>query len=172
MPHKVAFKFFADEWLRDAAISSCSPVARGVWIDLLAVMHLTPEAGLIQCQSLAELSRLARCTAKEAGLALDELVAAGIAMVTRYGEDIRITGGSDRHTMRADRRSGRYRKWRKSVLRRDRHTCRVCGAKNTRLHVHHIHSFKEYPRLRFAEDNGIAVCEGCHAAIHWGGGRL
>jgi hypothetical protein len=34
-----AFQFYPGDWLRDAALRSCSIPARGVWIDMLCIMH-------------------------------------------------------------------------------------------------------------------------------------
>ena len=37
--------FFVDNWLADPGLRSCSPGARGIWMDMLCVMHLSPKYG-------------------------------------------------------------------------------------------------------------------------------
>ena len=58
-----------------------------------------------------------------------------------------------------------YRKWRESILARDNYKCTKCGSK-TKLHVHHINKFADYPELRLDDDNAITLCETCHFKIH------
>jgi len=59
-----------------------------------------------------------------------------------------------------------YRLWKEAVLARDNWTCRDCGKQKVRLHAHHLKSFTLYPQLRFAIDNGIILCAGCHRKLH------
>lgn len=54
---------------------------------------------------------------------------------------------------------------RKMVLGRDGHRCRVCGAQNVLLDVHHITNRTEMPNGGYAHKNGITLCNvpgGCH----------
>lgn len=52
--------------------------------------------------------------------------------------------------------------WREAVLARDNWTCQECGKQGGKLQPHHIKSFKQYPELRFAIDNGKTLCLNCH----------
>mgnify|MGYP001574591048 FL=1 len=54
-----------------------------------------------------------------------------------------------------------YKIWRVAILLRDNYQCSICGDKNN-LHVDHIKSWKEYPELRYAIDNGRVLCAECH----------
>lgn len=64
-----------------------------------------------------------------------------------------------------DRRSSKYKNWKKQVLIRDNYTCQRCGNKEN-LVVHHIEKFSENKQLRFNVDNGITLCQKCHKEVH------
>ena len=59
-----------------------------------------------------------------------------------------------------------YASRREAILHRDNYTCQCCGAKNTRLEVHHI----AYRSKGGTDDekNLIALCKKCHDAVHAG----
>ena len=60
-----------------------------------------------------------------------------------------------------------YFEWRRRVLARDKFTCQCCG--NTcSLNAHHIYNFVDFEYLRYDTDNGISLCEACHAARYIG----
>lgn len=63
------------------------------------------------------------------------------------------------------RNSPAYRKFKKSVLKRDGKTCQYCTSQ-TKLHVHHIKPFAKFPKLRFDINNGITLCQKCHIKLH------
>jgi 5-methylcytosine-specific restriction endonuclease McrA len=65
------------------------------------------------------------------------------------------------------RNSIEYRLWRESTFARDGYTCQKCKD-NTggNLKAHHIKNFAYFPELRFAIDNGITFCRGCHKEFH------
>jgi 5-methylcytosine-specific restriction endonuclease McrA len=56
------------------------------------------------------------------------------------------------------------RKWRKSVLERDNHTCQVCSNKGN--HAHHQIQWSDSPIDRIKVENGITLCVECHAKEH------
>lgn len=64
-----------------------------------------------------------------------------------------------------DRKDKEVRKWKKGVLKRDKHKCTECGAIEN-LEVHHIAHWSEFPELRLVEDNGSTLCNECHANQH------
>ncbi len=60
------------------------------------------------------------------------------------------------------RKSLEYRLWREAVFKRDDWTCQECKVRGEKLNAHHIKPFAWFPELRFAIDNGITLCVGCH----------
>ena len=56
----------------------------------------------------------------------------------------------------------RYKKWRNSVLERDKYRCQKCGSEK-KLHCHHIVPWKEDESLRFSPENGLTLCNACHS---------
>ena len=52
---------------------------------------------------------------------------------------------------------------RQYVLKRDNYTCRICGCKDAKFHVHHIETRKAGG---IAPDNLITLCENCHKKLH------
>ena len=68
------------------------------------------------------------------------------------------------------RKSAEYTAWRDKVFHRDRYTCRQCGVCGGRLRAHHIKPFSVYPELRLVVDNGLTLCDTCHAqpGLHGG----
>lgn len=64
------------------------------------------------------------------------------------------------------RHSIEYRLWREAVFARDNWTCEKCKQRGGRLHSHHIKNFPQYPKLRFAINNGITFCRDCHQEFH------
>ena len=59
-----------------------------------------------------------------------------------------------------------YKLWHKSCIQRDFFTCQKCNQSGGKLEVHHINNFAEFPEIRFAIDNGIALCKKCHKEFH------
>lgn len=77
LPH---IPFYTGDWLKDAAVSVCTPATRGVWIDLLCAMHECNRSGELRGTS-EQLARLARCSTVELKAALTELQTSEAAVV-------------------------------------------------------------------------------------------
>jgi len=58
-----------------------------------------------------------------------------------------------------------YTNWHNECLKRDWYRCQICSSKE-KLEVHHIKSYKDYPKKRVNIDNGITLCKKCHLYIH------
>lgn len=56
-----------------------------------------------------------------------------------------------------------YKLWREAVFKRDNYQC-IWGGKEhgNKLNADHIKSWRDYPELRFAIDNGRTLCIFCH----------
>lgn len=74
-------KFFPGDWLKEPSLTICSPATRGIWIDLICVMHESGGVGQLT-GTVAQLAKLARCSAAEMEQSIRELDAYKIASVT------------------------------------------------------------------------------------------
>jgi hypothetical protein len=64
------------------------------------------------------------------------------------------------------RSSKEYNKWSKSVKKRDKFTCQICGDNSGgNLHSNHILKSSDYPRIRLNLNNGITLCDSCHLGV-------
>lgn len=61
-----------------------------------------------------------------------------------------------------NRESPEYKDWVNKVLERDNYTCQCCGS-TINPQAHHIYNYSQYPLLRCELNNGITLCESCHA---------
>lgn len=73
--------FYTGDWLKDPALSLCSPATRGVWMDLLCRMHEAGRVGTLE-GTVEQLCRLSRCVPADLALALTDLQTTGAAAVT------------------------------------------------------------------------------------------
>jgi len=53
--------------------------------------------------------------------------------------------------------------FRDAVFKRDNYVCRKCGAKDSKLDAHHITDRHDMPNGGYVAENGISLCETCHA---------
>lgn len=59
--------------------------------------------------------------------------------------------------------------WREAVFARDGYQCVKCESADE-LHAHHIVRWVDAPSLRVVLQNGITLCQPCHASVHASGG--
>lgn len=62
------------------------------------------------------------------------------------------------------RNSVAAKEWKKNIIKRD-DKCIHCGSIEN-LHAHHIKDWTRYPKLRFKLNNGLTLCNSCHAIEH------
>lgn len=80
------------------------------------------------------------------------------------GEEHPLWKGDAVNENRRIRKSKKYVEWRTNIFEKDYYVCQCCGKRSSRLNVHHIKSFANYPNLRFDIKNGITLCTSCHDA--------
>ncbi len=91
MPGKLPyFPFYPDDWLSDERLRLCSLAARGLWMDILSVMHKCDRRGFLHQAngkpfSKDHVARITGITAEMAGDLLQELIDAGVASVDERG---------------------------------------------------------------------------------------
>lgn len=77
-----SFQFYPGDWLRDAALRSCSVEARGLWIDMICLMHEGTPYGYLKVNHkvilTSNLARMVGGCAKDVEEWIDELEQAGV----------------------------------------------------------------------------------------------
>jgi hypothetical protein len=77
-----AFQFYPGDWQHDVALRSCSVGARGLWIEMMCVMHQADPYGYLVLNGKpidrAQLGRMVGASDKDVRRWLDELVGAGV----------------------------------------------------------------------------------------------
>lgn len=56
--------------------------------------------------------------------------------------------------------------WQLAVRLKDNYTCRKCGVYDEYIHTHHLATRGSTPSLKHDVDNGICLCNSCHAWVH------
>lgn len=85
-----SFQFYPSDWLRDTALRSCSPSARGLWIDMICFMHEGNPYGHLKVGNKVilppNLASMVGSTLHEVEGWLDELHQAGVYEIAESGE--------------------------------------------------------------------------------------
>lgn len=128
-----AFQFYPGDWMKDPSLSMCSPMTRGIWMDVLCAMWESPARGELS-GTFIQLSRIARCTPDEMLQAVRELAETQTCTVTF---PLRVTEMSQDVTQRVtlvSRRMTRDNNNRKNnALRQSRHRSNsVCNANSNK----------------------------------------
>jgi len=84
-----AFQFYPGDWMRSADLRSCSVAARGLWIEMLCLMHDGNPYGHLRVGDrvigVQQLARMVGSTLKEAQICIAELVESGVCSVADDG---------------------------------------------------------------------------------------
>ena len=88
MGHKPSFQFYPGDWLKDTALRICCPAARGIWADMLMLLHECPQRGVFRSKkgtkmtpiSIKKISKsIASCKPK----LIKELIDNGVVYIAR-----------------------------------------------------------------------------------------
>lgn len=101
----------------------------------------------------------------------DKISKANIGHFARKGKDSNFWKGGNSELYKNERyrlmATSKYKIWRRGVFERDNYRCTNCNDDvGGNLNAHHIKSWKDYPELRFALDNGMTLCKKCHILEH------
>jgi hypothetical protein len=84
-----SFQFYPGDWLNDAALRTCSVGARGLWIEMLCLMHQGSDYGYLKVNHIpilpVNLARISGATLPEVEGYLSELTLAGVFSVDDGG---------------------------------------------------------------------------------------
>lgn len=72
----------------------------------------------------------------------------------------------DRFKRRYELNGKHLKKWSRSVLVRDKFTCKVCGSYSKELNAHHLDGWNWCKEKRFDVSNGVTLCKCCHTDFH------
>lgn len=77
-----SFQFYPGDWMKEPAVRTCPLAARGLWIDMLCLMHESPERGYLltasgEAMTVGELSRVVGSSPGNTQRAVDELKRSG-----------------------------------------------------------------------------------------------
>jgi len=85
-----AFQFYPNDWQADSELKSCSLAARGLWMEIMCIMHSAEPYGHLVTRmgeplSMARLSRVVGSTEEECIALIDELEDVGVFSRTQGG---------------------------------------------------------------------------------------
>ena len=85
-----SFQFYPGDWMKDPAVRSLTPAARGIWIDMLCLMFESPRRGHLENSqgkpvSPEKLARMLGVPAKQLQGLLEELEEEGVFSRTDEG---------------------------------------------------------------------------------------
>jgi hypothetical protein len=113
-----ALMFYPGDWMKDPAVRAATIEARGLWIDLLCLMHESPKRGYLSMKngsamSLQQISRVVGTDVKTCKKLLAELDSVGVCSVTESGVIYSRRMARDQekrtHKIVAGKRGGRIR---------------------------------------------------------------
>lgn len=64
------------------------------------------------------------------------------------------------------RKTFEFKRWRFSVFKRDKFTCRCCNKKAVNINAHHLDGYNWCEEKRVDVNNGVTLCEECHVDFH------
>ena len=86
---KPSMQWYPGDWLKDPCVGQCSPQTRGVWVDMLSLMHENGRTGKLQ-GTYESLARVCRCSIEQFKKTITELKDTNTATVTVRNKKITI----------------------------------------------------------------------------------
>lgn len=158
-------KFYPSDWAADEKLRMCSLAARGLWIEMIALMHRSDQYGHLLVGNIAptdaQLAVLVGASPDQIPDLIGELESVGVLNRTKEGHIYSQEMASD-----PDRfRPGAKRPWvpnpvQRAVKDRDGEKCRYCGSTEGPFHLDHV-----VPWSRGGEhtiDNLVVACQPCN----------
>ncbi len=135
-------KFFPADWRADPALRMCSLASRGLWMEMLCVMHeATPRGYLVvngKPMQERQIASLAGCTLDEVTDHLNELIDAGVCSTDEAGVIICRRMVRETEPPRPPTRPGLPPSLRRMVFERDGNRCFYCGATDGPFEIDHM----------------------------------
>jgi hypothetical protein len=107
-----SLQFYPGDWMKDPAVRSVTVAARGLWIDMLCLMHESDRRGYLQHATgrpvtSEQLARMTGCSASEVARLLRELEESGVFSRTEDGVIFNRRMVLDEHKRTLFREAGR-----------------------------------------------------------------
>lgn len=126
MPAKLPWmKFNSGHWMQDPALSMCSPATRGVWIDMIASMHIAGDYKV--SGKVRPLSRALRCSSEELISAIEDLAETDTCNVTVTKSNGEKLNGDSNVTVESRRLKRMVSEREKTRKRVQKHRCSAKG---------------------------------------------
>ena len=135
-------KFFPADWRSDPALRMCSLASRGLWMEMLCVMHEASPRGYLVVNGKPmqerQIASLAGCAIDETRQYLDELRDAGVFSHDEHGTIYSRRMVREPESPRPPARSGLPPSLRQMVFERDGNRCFYCGATDGPFEIDHM----------------------------------
>lgn len=160
-------KFYPTDWRSDPALRMCRLAARGLWIEMIALMHEAVPYGYLlvsgRSPTDAQLAVLAGATPDQIPELIGELDAAGVFSRTREG----VIFSPEMATNPDKFRPGAKRPWvplpvQRAVWRRDGQRCVYCGSVAGPFHLDHVMPWSRGGQ--HTVENMVVACQPCNSA--------
>lgn len=160
-------KFYPTDWRSDPALRMCHLSARGLWIEMIALMHEAAPYGHLlvsgRSPTNAQLAVLVGTSPDQIPELIGELESAGVFSRTREGVIFwpEMVGNPDKF------RPGAKRPWvplpvQRAVWGRDGQKCVYCGSTAGPFHLDHVMPWSRGGQ--HTVENMVVACQPCNSA--------
>lgn len=150
----------ASRWRSDAAVSMCSPAARGLWIDLLCAFHENNDGEPIQ-GTVDAIAALCRCQRKDVIAGLRD-IGEHLTLVEWSNGEVVIHQRAEPTESRLDLSQRAWQKLRCRVIERDGLICKYCGIDVEVPTIDHVLPLSRGGRSTMR--NCVVACGSCNSS--------